>query len=226
MVRAMTFGVVAVGDSIINGGTLRDFTTPQSWAQHLAEAGDWPFTKYARGGATSAQVVTEQLPRITRTGYDVGAVTVGANDLLYGWNAAAFGDNLATILEALAGVADRVVISNVPDAFRRLPGADPRINGHVPEANAIIAEQAARCGAFVVDVRDFSDARWFHPDRVHPTALGLVEMGQRAAAVLDLDRAPVDTRPLPATYWVRVGGRYARTVARVSAKRALVRARR
>lgn len=189
----MRLGVVAVGDSIINGGGRQQFTTPQSWAQTLAERADAPFTKYARGGHTSQQVVDEQLPRMVRQGYDVGAVTVGANDLLHGWDAARFEVNLTTILNRLAGVAERLVVSNLPDAFRESPG----------DVNRIIAERAAACGALVVDCRDLGGPRWLRPDRVHPTAIGLAEMGYRAAEALGFERLPVDDRTLGARYLVR-----------------------
>jgi lysophospholipase L1-like esterase len=197
-------GVVAVGDSAIHGGfTRQQFITPQSWAQHLAEAGDWPFTRYARGGHTSGQVVDEQLPLITRDDYDVGAVSVGANDLQFGWDAERFAANMEAILARLADVADRVLVTTVPPAFRRLPGADRRINQSVPQANDIITGVASAQGAHVIDLADFTSRRWLRPDRAHPTALGSAEIGQRAAAVLGLGRAPADARRLGAAYSLR-----------------------
>ena len=189
----MTLGVVALGDSIIRGGTRQQFTTPQSWALTLAERADLPFTMYAQGGYTSQRVVDELLPRVRRDGYDVGAVTVGANDLLYGWDRDRFAKNLDQILARLACVADRVVVTNLPARFRVDPG----------EVNAVIVEQADRHGALVVDVSDMNDRRWLRPDRVHPTAIGLAEIGYRAADVLGYERLPVDLRRLGPGYRLR-----------------------
>ena len=197
-------GVVAVGDSVIHGGFTRlQFIPPQSWAQHLAEAGDWSFTRYARGGHSSEQVVDEQLPLVARDNYDVGAVSIGANDLQFGWDPERFEANVDAILARLAVAADRVVVTTVPPTFRRLPGADRRINLSVPTANDIIVRVASEHGAHVIDLSDFTSRRWLRPDRAHPTALGSAEIGQRAAEALGLKRAPADARRLGAAYSLR-----------------------
>ena len=197
-------GVVAVGDSAIHGGFTRlQFIPPQSWAQHLAEIGDWSFTRYARGGHTSAQVIDEQLPRVARDDYDVGALSVGANDLQFEWDPERFAANMDAILTRLAEAADRVVVTTLPPTFRRLPGADRRINQSVPTANDIIVRGASEYGAQVVDLADFTSRRWLRPDRAHPTALGSAEIGQRAAGALGLDRAPADARHLGVAYSLR-----------------------
>jgi lysophospholipase L1-like esterase len=197
-------GVVAVGDSVIHGGFTRvQFIPPQSWAQHLAEIGDWSFTRYARGGHFSSQVVDEQLPLVARDDYDVGALSVGANDLQFGWDPDRFGANMDAILTRLAEAADRVVVTTVPPTFRRLPGADRRINQSVPTANDIIVRVASDHGARVIDLSDFTGRRWLRPDRAHPTALGSAEIGQRAAEVLGLARAPADARRLGVAYALR-----------------------
>ena len=197
-------GVVAVGDSVIHGGFTRpQFIAPQSWAQHLADVGEWSFTTYARGLASSGQVVDEQLPLVVRDDYAVGAVTVGANDLQFGWDAKRFAANLDAILSQLDEVADRVVVTTVPPTFRRLPGEYRRINQSVPQANDIIVRAASEHGAYVVDLSDFTSRRWMRPDRAHPTALGLAEIGQRAAEALGLERAPADARRLGVAYSLR-----------------------
>jgi lysophospholipase L1-like esterase len=197
-------GVLAVGDSIIHGGfTRHQFIAPQSWAQHLAEIGGWSFTKYAHGMHSSGQVVDEQLPLVVRDDYDVGALTVGANDLQFGWDAERYAANMDAVLARLAEVADRVVVTSVPPTFRRLSGADPRIKEAVPKANDIIVRMASKHGAHVVDLSDFTSRRWMRPDRAHPTALGLAEIGQRAAEALGLQRAPADDRRLGSAYSLR-----------------------
>jgi lysophospholipase L1-like esterase len=197
-------GVVAVGDSIIHGGfTRQQFIPPQSWAQHLAEIGGWAFTRYAQGGHASGHVVDTQLPLIVRDDYDVAALTVGANDLIDGWDADRFAANVDAILTRLGEAAGRVVVTTVPPVFRRLPGADRRINQSVPEANDVIAHAASEHSAFVVDLSDFTSRRWMRPDRAHPTALGLAEIGQRAAGVLGLERVPADARHLGVVYSLR-----------------------
>ena len=197
-------GVVAVGDSVIHGGfTRHQFIAPRSWALHLAEVGGWSLTNLARGLATSGHVIDEQLPLIDRDDFDVGAVTVGANDLQLGWDAERFEANLTAILTRLDEVADRVVVTTVPPNFRRLIGEHRRINRTVPALNDIIVRVASKHGAHVVDLSDFTSRRWMRPDRAHPTALGLAEIGQRAAEVLGFERAPADARRLGVAYSLR-----------------------
>jgi lysophospholipase L1-like esterase len=199
-------GVVAVGDSIVHGGfTRHQFVAPESWAKHLADIGGWPFTNHARGLATSGQVVDEQLPLIVRDDYDVGAVTVAANDLQFEWHPERFEANLEAILTRLGDAADRVVVTTVPPNFRRLPGEDRRIKQAVPAANDIIVRLASDHGAHVVDLSDFTSHRWMRPDRAHPTALGLAEIGQRAAEAVGLERTPADARRLGVAYSLRHG---------------------
>ena len=154
-------------------------------------------------GHSSAQVVDEQLPFVARDDYDVGALSVGANDLQFGWVPERFEANMDAILARLAEAADRVVVTSVPPTFRRLLGADRQVNQSVPTANDIIVPVASEHGAHVVDLSDFTSRRWLRPDRAHPTALGSAEIGQRAAEALGLERAPADARRLGAAYSLR-----------------------
>ena len=96
-----------------------------------------------------------------------------------------------------------MVVTTVPPIFRRLPGEHRWINRTVPAVNDIIVHAASEHGAHVVDLSDFTSRRWMRPDRAHPTALGLAEIGQRAAEVLGFVRAPVDTRRLGVPYLLR-----------------------
>jgi lysophospholipase L1-like esterase len=58
-------GLVALGDSITNGhGEPAIGVHPQSWAQWLAEALDMPFLKLATDGATTGDVLAQQMPRL------------------------------------------------------------------------------------------------------------------------------------------------------------------
>jgi hypothetical protein len=73
----------------------------------------------------------------------------------------------------------------------------------VPALNGIIVRVASEHSAHVVDLSDFTSRRWMRPDRAHPTALGLAEIGQRGAEVLGFERAPADARRLGVAYSVR-----------------------
>ncbi len=116
-------GLVALGDSITNGhGEPALGVHPQSWAQWLAEALDAPFLKLATDGATAADVLAEQVPRLRaaagaadtpaagRTAaprFALACVYVGVNDTRgLDWDPAAYERDLRAIVAA-AGRARR-----------------------------------------------------------------------------------------------------------------------
>jgi lysophospholipase L1-like esterase len=182
-------GLVALGDSITNGhGEPALGVHPQSWAQWVAEVLDLPFTKLAADGALAADVLREQVPRL-RGPYDVGCVFAGVNDVrVPAFDPAAYERDLRAIAAAVAAASDRVVLLTVPADLGR-PRAAPKPR----TANAIIRRAAGEVGAVVVDLEDLAGARWLLPDAVHPTAVGQLEIGDRAARVLGAPRLPSAT---------------------------------
>ena len=167
--------LVALGDSITYGhGGMQSGLGSQSWAQWLAEAMELPFVRLARNGATAADVVREQLPRLREA--EVGVLYVGVNDVRsVDWDAAAYERDLATILEAMRAACERVLVLTLPLGLG-LPPAGAKVE----EANTIIERRAP----LVADLRDFAGPRWVWADRVHATAAGQVEIADRAARAL------------------------------------------
>jgi hypothetical protein len=158
---------------------------PRAWAQWLAEALDAPFHRLAAPGALTPEIARDLLPR-ARGGYALGCVHVGTNDVRSpDWDPAAFEPALDQILATLAGRAARVCVATVPLDLGR-----PRAGAKVGDLNAIVRRLAARRGAVVVDLDDLRGWRLLFPDAVHPTALGQLEIAQRAAAALALARRP------------------------------------
>ncbi|HEX8204704.1 MAG TPA: GDSL-type esterase/lipase family protein, partial [Solirubrobacteraceae bacterium] len=171
-------GAVALGDSITNGhGGMQSGLGSQSWAQWLAQALDLPFTKLARDGATTRDVVERQLPALAGREYDVGCVYVGVNDVrTTAWDPAAYERDLAAILAALAGCCARTLVLTLPLRLGIPPaGAD------LSAVNAAIRRLGDEHGAVVADLADFAGPRWVWADRVHATATGQVEIADRAA---------------------------------------------
>ena len=86
-VTACRLGVVALGDSITNGGgELQWGVALQSWALWVARGLGLPFTTFAVDGARAAQVAGEQVaawrersPADAR--YDLGCLYAGVNDV-------------------------------------------------------------------------------------------------------------------------------------------------
>jgi hypothetical protein len=177
-------GLVALGDSITNGHGEPALGVPmQSWAQWLSEALGLPFTKLARDGARVADVRAEQLPRLAGP-YDVACVFAGVNDVrATDWDARAFERDLAAVLDAGSAVADRVLACTLPADLGR-----PRAAPKPLEAAAIVRRLAAAREAVVVGLDDLAGRRLLLPDAVHPTALGQLEIADRAALALGAPR--------------------------------------
>jgi lysophospholipase L1-like esterase len=182
-------GLVALGDSITNGrGEPALGVHPQSWAQWVAEALALPFTKLATDGAQTAGVLREQVPRL-RGPYDVGCVYTGVNDVrALDFDAAAYERDLRSIAAAVAAASERVVLCTIPADLGR-PRAAPKPQA----ASAIVRRVASEADALVVDLDDLAGAPWLLPDAVHPTAVGQLEIADRAARVLGAPLLPSQT---------------------------------
>jgi lysophospholipase L1-like esterase len=179
--------VLGLGDSISCGPEEGAFgVPPRSWAQWLAEALDVPFHKLAQPGATTPWIADALLPR-ARDDYALACVGVGTNDVRsLDWDPRSFEVALARILDGLAARAARICVATVPLDLGRPPAG-----AKVAELNAIVRSTAATRNAAVVNLDDLRGWRLHFPDAVHPTALGQLEIAQRAAAALALDVSPI-----------------------------------
>ncbi len=187
------------------------------WALWVARALDLPFTSYAVNGATAADVLALQLPRV-RARYDVGCVYVGVNDVRApDWDAAAYERDLRAILAGLASRADRLLVLSPPHDVGRPPCAPkPAL------AARIIRRVAAEHGAAVADLADLGGWPRVLPDAVHPTALGQVEIADRGADALGAAVAPsalADVRITPRRL-ARAAPAYANALGRDLTRRA------
>ncbi len=172
--------LVCVGDSII--------TAERSWGYLLAQAAGWSLVRVSARGARSWRVL-EQLPHLNGHRYAVGALTVGANDVLFDWDAERYDANLRTILTAMNSTCDRVLVQTFPRSFRRFPGSASERRDAVAVADRLIVAAAADAGAEIVDGGDLT-GRLLCPDRVHPSVLGHLVLADRAAAILQLGHLP------------------------------------
>ncbi len=169
-------GLVCVGDSII--------TAERSWGFWLAHVAGWALVRHSARGARSWQVL-DQLPHLVGHRYAVGALTVGANDILFDWNAARYEANLRNILEAMNATCDRVLVQTFPRSFRRFPGSPRERATKIALADGVIHAATADVGGEILDGSDLA-GRFLCPDRVHPSVLGHLLLADRAADVLGL----------------------------------------
>jgi lysophospholipase L1-like esterase len=174
-------GLVALGDSITNGDVAPMLgVRAWSWAQWLASALELPYTGLAVNGARAADLVRHQLPRLDGP-YAVAALWIGVNDVRAGdVDLDAYAADLRVAVDAAVAAAQRLVLVTIPlDLGRPRAGA-----AKVGAANACIAGEAARVGAALVDLAALRGWRLVAPDGVHLTALGELELADRAAAAL------------------------------------------
>src|SRR4051812_41870038 len=216
---ARRLGLVALGDSITVGeGNMVCGVPCRSWALWLAQALDLPFTSRAVNGVGVGDVLRGQLP-LVRERYDIGCLYAGVNDVrLPDWDAASFERDLGATAAGLAGRCARLLLVTIPLDLGRPPAG-----AKVREANSAIRRVAAAHGAAVAGLEDLAGWTLVLPDVVHPTALGQIEIADRAAAALG---APV--RPSASIEAIPLGPRgragYARAHA-VMLARDLVRRR-
>lgn len=179
-------GIVALGDSITNGqGDSALGVHCQSWTQWLAEAMELPFTKLARNGATVASVCAGQLPQL-RGSYELGVLYAGVNDVrTQPWHRDRFAADYERVLEALGSCCALTAVCTIPEDLGR-----PRAGTNVLLANGVIRVAARRREAVVIALDDLAGWRLVLPDAVHLTALGQLELADRAALALGLDLRP------------------------------------
>ena len=187
----MRHGLVALGDSITKGeGNMALGVQCQSWALWLAQALALPFTGLAANGALSGDVVREQLPQLAGP-YDLGCLYLGVNDARSpAWDAGPLRGQPADG----AGARRR--------DLRAHPDADPSRDLGRPPAGGSRGGQrgdpapGGEAGVWWWSLR--TDLRGWPlvlPDAVHPTALGQLEIAERAAAALAAAGVAVPRRP-------------------------------
>jgi lysophospholipase L1-like esterase len=187
-------GVLALGDSITNGGgELQYGVALQSWAMWTARGLGLPYTGLAVDGARAAGVVAHQLPAARRQAadrWDLGCLYIGVNDVrAFDFDGEAFERDHATALAFLAERCDRVLGVTLPLDLGR-----PRA-GHLEAGNAAIEANGQAAGALILDLRAFGGRNLVMADHVHPTALGQVAIAERALTVLAASGMPVIAHP-------------------------------
>jgi lysophospholipase L1-like esterase len=221
-VSACRLGVLALGDSITNGGgELQWGVALQSWALWLARGLGLPYTPHAADGARVTDVLESQVPAVTGDRYDVGCLYIGVNDVrALDWDRGSFERDHSAALAFLAGRCDRVLTATVPHDLGR-----PRAGAKVAEVNAAIEASARRAGALVLDLRGFGGRSVVMADHVHPTAFGQIAIAEAALDLLAADGLAARVRPsslihYETTWFGRLRGdlTYAYRHAKVSAR--------
>lgn len=191
-------GVLALGDSITNGGgELQWGVALQSWALWTARGLGLDFTSFAVDGARVADVAALQLEAARARNatpearYRLGCLHIGVNDVrALDWDPDPFAADLGTVLDYLDERCARLVVLTIPLDLGR-----PRAGARVEVANAIIESAAGTRGATIVDLRGFRGRGVLMADHVHPTALGQVAIAERVLGALAAEGERIYARP-------------------------------
>src|SRR4051794_10390958 len=199
----MNLGVLAMGDSITNGGgELQWGVALQSWAMWTARGLGLPYSGYAIDGATVDTVLEVEIPRFESTPeasgrFDVGCLYIGVNDVRSTeWDETGFEPKYREVLAFIAERCERTLTATLPLDLGR-----PRAGSKVDGANRLIERVARETGALVVDLREFKGRRLLMADQVHPTAFGQIAIACAALATLAEDGMEVPLDPWELVNW-------------------------
>lgn len=158
-----------VGDSIAQGvGDPSPGYLPTGWADRVVTAlrtaePELRYLNTGRMGATTAQVVEHQLPRVLEFEPDLVHIICGGNDMfLPEPDLDALRANLDALFAPLASTGAQLCTFTVADVWEieRMAAMAP-VRARMAELNAIIRDVAAGYDALLVDF-------WAHPLRLRP----------------------------------------------------------
>jgi acyl-CoA thioesterase I len=187
---ALSLRYVALGDSSGVGVGARQGGYVEHLFQRLRRARTGVgLLNLSVSGATSATVLSGQLPRAQRAQPHLVTLGVGINDLWRGVTPAQFESHLDSLARGLVSTGATVVMSNLPDmslapVARLAAGFLPvsLIVSRIGEFNAAVERVVARHGLLGVDLHTPSRAElsgttdYFSPDGFHPSDTGYRRM--------------------------------------------------
>lgn len=141
------------------------------------------FTNVAVSGSTTAQALTEQVPKAVAAAPDLVTVWLNVNDLRAFVDARTYGEQLREVVTALRrGGETTVLVANTPEldqlpVLAALPVPPALIEQRVDEYNQVIAQVVEDTGAVLVDlhaeseeledagrISDVTSSDGFHPN--------------------------------------------------------------
>jgi len=132
-------------------------------------------------GATTADAVNKQLPRLDGSRATLVTICVGVNDLLSGREAKEFAENYETLVIKLRQPGRLIVVANLPDVSSApaVKGmADESLRSRLGQYNKAVEDIARRHGVPLLDLYKLSGGmtgsrpEFFSSDGLHPSDLG------------------------------------------------------
>ena len=190
--------IVVLGDSLAYGTGASAPRTAFIFRAYLRVREQHPGSRvdnYAIGGATAADVLRLQAPRLAHARADIVVICVGGNDVVHRVAAADFARTYANLVARVRALQPHaaIVCCGVPDV-----GLSPLFTGADHDAvtrlsrqnDAAIRAVAQRAGAEFVDLyattlRQHGDVnRFLSEDRFHPSDAGYAQLADALAPAL------------------------------------------
>jgi len=187
---------VAVGDSTGIGLGARDGGgyVDRLYARIKQRRSDTTLINLSVAGATTADAVNKQLPRLNDTRPTLVTICIGVNDLLHGREAKQFAGDYEALIAKLKQPGRLLVAANLPDV-----AAAPAVQGMADESfrlrlrqfNQAIEAVAKRHGVPLVDLYRLSGEttgarpEFFSTDGLHPSDLGYARWAEAMWAVVE-----------------------------------------
>ena len=175
---AAPFSYVALGDSLTAGQGARHGYVDRLYDRLAHEHPGTVLHNLASSGATTADVLRVQVPRVAKLRPRLVTLAIGTNDLTDGTSVNEVLGNLATIVASLRATGAAVVVTNLP-AVGLAPAVPPayraQIDGLVRSANAAIQAICQKNQATLFDLYALSKTEiprhpeYFSWDGYHPS---------------------------------------------------------
>ncbi|MFR9800878.1 SGNH/GDSL hydrolase family protein [Pseudonocardia sp. RS010] len=142
-------------------------------------------------GATTQDVVDQQLDKIADVETPLLGVAVGGNDLVRAYDHDGFRRNLTTIFDAVVAPGRRLFTHDYPDIPGKLPGVPEEhrtaLRARFAEANTFLAALCAERGVVRYELSTAAlcaDPDMWYPDGIHPSSLGHRTIADEFATLL------------------------------------------
>lgn len=190
--RAITYVALGASDAF---GVGTDDPDRQNWPNDLAgELGpNVHLINLGIPGATLAQAMRDEMPVALDAHPDVVTIWLAVNDFAAGLDAAAYGQQLSSLLASLRqNTRARVFVANLPD-LSLLPyfsAQDPvALRARIQVWNAVISATCAEAGAHLVNLAaDWSDLadhpEYISGDGLHPSTAGAQALADAFASAI------------------------------------------
>lgn len=183
---------VALGDSYTIGTSVKPHDRwPNQLVRALRPDADLTLVQnLASNGATTADLIHEQLTKLDGLNPNVVSVLIGVNDVVRSVDMGAYRTNLRSIFTQLASLvpAGHVVVVTTPDYTLTPSGSDfgdpSRQSARIKAFNAVLEEEASQAGMLVVDITPVSNLVPGDPAQV--ASDGLHPSGKQYAGWVDL----------------------------------------